>query len=177
MQRDGNKGEIKTFSGLSFNPLEPNLDKICVEDIAHALSLNTRFGGHCPKFYSVAEHSILVMGLMEAGGYGEISQFAGLMHDAEEAYLMDMPSPIKQNFQNYVDAGVSLRKAIWQKYNIPWSFYDATKPYDNEAYFLERKRLWDGKTNPMTSEVAEVTFLNEFQRLQKRIGGSGSRAA
>ena len=51
---------ITTWTGKRFNPLKPDATKVDIRDIAHALSQLCRFGGHCTKFYSVAEHSILV---------------------------------------------------------------------------------------------------------------------
>jgi len=63
LQRNGDW--IQTFSGLQFWPLDPRPDEINIEDIAHALSLQCRFGGHCNRFYSVADHSIHVSMLVE----------------------------------------------------------------------------------------------------------------
>ena len=51
---------IQTFTGKKFDPLNPNLNDFCIEDIAHSLSLQCRFTGHCRVFYSVAEHSVHV---------------------------------------------------------------------------------------------------------------------
>lgn len=81
---------IETFSGRRFFPLAPRAEDVCLEDIAHSLANQCRFSGHVRKFYSVAQHSVLV------------SQFCppehalwGLLHDATEAYLVDLPRPIK----------------------------------------------------------------------------------
>ena len=49
---------IQTYSGKKFYPLDPRPEDIDIRDIAHALSLNCRFNGHCRCFYSVAEHSV-----------------------------------------------------------------------------------------------------------------------
>ena len=45
--------KIRTFSGIHMSPADPRPEEICIEDIAHALSLMTRANGHFPVFYSV----------------------------------------------------------------------------------------------------------------------------
>ena len=87
---DSLDGFIGTFSGLRFWPLDPNPEKILIADIAHALAHQCRFGGHASKFYSVAEHSVHVSKLC-------LPEHAlwGLLHDASEAYLVDLPRPLK----------------------------------------------------------------------------------
>lgn len=81
---------IQTFTGNQFWPLDPRPEDFELTDIAHALSLICRFGGHTIVHYSVAQHSLLVSRLVPA-------RFAleGLLHDAAEAYLADVPRPIK----------------------------------------------------------------------------------
>lgn len=154
--------EIVTFTGRYIDPVEPDSSRINIVDIAHALALSCRYGGHCPRFYSVAEHSILVHNLMEKAGFPKPALFAGLMHDAEEAYLMDMPTPIKRQFQTYVDSSINLRKVIWSVYGIDWTLYKDVEKYDQEAYQLERKRLWDGGTT-MEPPHAKAMFLSYFE--------------
>jgi uncharacterized protein len=82
---------IQTYTGKQFWPLSPLPEDIVIEDIAHALSMQCRFGGHVRTFYSVAQHSVHVSLLVEP-------QYAlwGLLHDAAEAYLVDLPRPIKK---------------------------------------------------------------------------------
>ena len=94
----GNPGEaamcwIQTYTGRKFHPLRPRVAEVDVRDIAHALSLKCRFGGHCRVFYSVAEHSVRVSRVLEAKGR-ELAVW-GLMHDAGEAYLPDVGRPVK----------------------------------------------------------------------------------
>ena len=61
----GRKGDwILTYSGIEFWPLDPRPEDVRIEDIAHALSMQCRFAGHCDRFYSVAEHSIRVADLV-----------------------------------------------------------------------------------------------------------------
>lgn len=85
-----------TYSGIEFDPLKPDPKLIRVHDIAHHLSNICRFGGATSKHYSVAQHSLLVASLMPAET-GALGQLVGLLHDAAEAYLTDMPTPIKRS--------------------------------------------------------------------------------
>lgn len=104
---------IETFTGKQLHFLEPKQDEIDIEDIAQALASECRFGGHTSAFYSVAEHSILVATVCPP----EL-QLAGLLHDASEAYLRDIASPIKQYLTNYKELEQNLMKAIGQKFNL-----------------------------------------------------------
>lgn len=85
-------GWIRTFTGRQFWPLNPRAEDICIEDIAHALGMKCRYGGHPSKFYSVAEHCVHVSHYLRPE-----HQFTGLMHDWPEAYspFGDVPRPIK----------------------------------------------------------------------------------
>ena len=86
---------LQTVSGRRVNPFDPAPDEIDIADIARALGNLCRFGGHCRVFYSVAQHSVIVSELVEHRGGDAEDVFAALMHDASEAYLGDMPHPIK----------------------------------------------------------------------------------
>src|SRR5579872_2947230 len=89
-----NQPWIQTASGLEFPLFEPRLDAINIEDIAHGLSMICRFTGQCARFYSVAEHSVHVSHLVprEDAAWG-------LLHDAAEAYLGDVASPLKKHLK------------------------------------------------------------------------------
>jgi hypothetical protein len=92
---------IETYTGVMFNFLDPKQEDIKIEDIAHSLSLQCRFTGHCKYFYSVAEHSVAVADLL-IKKYGDRKlALAGLLHDASEAYLSDLASPWKQYLDHY----------------------------------------------------------------------------
>jgi 5'-deoxynucleotidase YfbR-like HD superfamily hydrolase len=86
---------LQTVSGRWVNPFDPDPSQLDAGDIARALANQCRFGGHTRVFYSVAQHSVIVSELVEQRG-GDIEEaFAALMHDASEAYLGDMPHPLK----------------------------------------------------------------------------------
>jgi hypothetical protein len=86
---------LQTVSGRWVNPFDPDPNQLDAGDIARALANQCRFGGHSRVFYSVAQHSVIVSQLVEQGGADIEDVFAALMHDATEAYLGDMPHPVK----------------------------------------------------------------------------------
>lgn len=164
---------IQTFTGKAFWPLEPAPEDVCIEDIAHALSLLCRFGGHCSKFYSVAEHSVLAAA--KAGIHG-------LLHDAAEAYLLDLPRPIKRVLPEYRTLEDKLLTVIYQSLKVPFPTADeimqVTKA-DNSLLSTEKHVLMKDTTSWCLSEPsypdvvingfkpqdAESLFLSVFQRL------------
>lgn len=87
---------MQTYSGGRFYPLSPRSDEIKVGDIAHALSLLCRFGGHVDRFYSVAEHCVLM-----SRAVAPEHALAALLHDATEAYVVDVPRPLKRYLPEY----------------------------------------------------------------------------
>jgi hypothetical protein len=90
------KGDwMQTFTGKQFWPADPRAEEIDIRDIAHALSMQCRYAGHCLRFYSVAEHCVLL-----ASAIPEQKLWA-LLHDASEAYLVDVPRPVKPSLPGY----------------------------------------------------------------------------
>jgi uncharacterized protein len=86
---------IETYTGRKFFPLDPRPEDIELEDIAHALSNKCRYNGHCKTFYSVAQHTVLGLDIMEKEGYDTITMIHFALHDSAEAYLPDVSRPIK----------------------------------------------------------------------------------
>lgn len=81
---------ISLFSGGRWYPLDPRVEEVKIEDIAHSLSLLCRYNGHCRFFYSVAEHCWLL-----SKAVPKEYQLEALLHDASEAYTSDIPRPFK----------------------------------------------------------------------------------
>lgn len=100
---------IITYTGRQFWPLDPRPWDVDILDIAHALSMSVRWRGHCRSFYSVAEHSILVSNLVGSPA----SRIFALLHDAAEAYLSDVPSPLKRLMPDYKKAETRLQETIF----------------------------------------------------------------
>mgnify|MGYP003910789045 CR=1 FL=1 len=103
------------------NPFDPDPEQLDAGDIARALANLSRFGGHTRAFYSVAQHSVIVSQLVEERGGDAEDAFAALMHDATEAYLGDMPHPIKHRSPlgaAFKDAEEHLEAALQQHFAI-----------------------------------------------------------
>jgi uncharacterized protein len=112
---------LQTVSGRWVNPFDPDRDQLDAGDIARALANQCRFGGHSRVFYSVAQHSVIVSQLVEQRGGDTEDAFAALMHDATEAYLGDMPHPIKHRSPlgaAFKAAEVTLEQAIRDRFRI-----------------------------------------------------------
>lgn len=82
---------LLTYSGRSMAPMAPKAADIAIEDIAHALAHQCRFGGHAMDFYSVAQHSVYVSRVVPPH-----AALWALLHDASEAYIADIPTPLKR---------------------------------------------------------------------------------
>ena len=88
---------INTYSGKQVDIENPNVDTIDIEDIAHALSFICRGCGNTRIFFPVARHCVYCAKEAKARGASNVVILACLLHDASEAYMMDIPKPIKDN--------------------------------------------------------------------------------
>jgi hypothetical protein len=109
---------ICTAGGRRFNLHEPSADDVALEDIAHALAMTPRFGGHCTEFLSVAQHSILVADLVHEQQPGARAQQVALLHDASEAYLVDMPAPIKRFLPDFKKIEDRVQAVIFEAFGL-----------------------------------------------------------
>lgn len=132
---------IETSQGIKFNFLDPSPDEINIKDIAFALANQCRFNGHVP-FFSVAEHSVAV-----AARLPPRLQLAGLLHDAAEAYLSDIPSPIKQHLPDYQALEKKVQDAIYKKFSVVLSEDEVklVKEADKDATSTEAHYLLPSK--------------------------------
>lgn len=152
---------IRTVTGLYINVFDPTPEMICIEDIAHALSMQCRFGGHLPYFYSVAQHSAYCCSLAESE-----HKFAALMHDASEAYLLDIPRPIKNKLENYKKIEDGLMKVIAEKFGFEYPFHKNVKEVDEQMLQVEWDTLMLRKNTAIEyfdSHRAREFFMNQFK--------------
>lgn len=131
---------IRTAHGFYVNVFEPDVSTININDIAHALSMQCRFGGHLPVFYSVAQHCVTMSRLMH-----ESHKMAALLHDASEAYLLDIPRPIKSRLSNYKEIEDQLMKLIAAKFGFSYPLHEKVKEVDEYMLQWEWHRLMLGK--------------------------------
>lgn len=119
----------------------PNPEHINIEDIAHALSNSCRFGGHTRRFYSVAQHSIFGAKALYGYSKNHTTALQFLMHDATEAYMMDLPRPIKREMKEYAPIEDKLMQAIAEKFKIPYPFPKEIKIMDQTALEYEWENI------------------------------------
>ena len=156
---------IRTNSGIYFNVFEPTLEMICIEDIAHSLSNQCRFGGHLPEFYSVAQHCVMCCSLVSPQ-----YKLQALLHDASEAYLLDIPSPIKNRLDKYKVIEHHLMILISQKFGFKYPLETYVKQIDSFMLRFEWDQLMvqDQLTEKLicqTPEYAKRDFLEKFNEL------------
>ena len=178
---------IQTYSGILFDVINPTVDMVNIADIAHALSQVNRFTGHTMLPYSVAEHSVHVANLLP-----DEYKLEGLLHDASEAYIADMATPVKQltGMFNYRLIENDIQNVCYDAFEIRTTEFShcAVKHYDRvmlkvEALSLMKQPLL-GAWVPLIESIhlpvhpiprcwssiyAEERFLNLFDRLYKNV--------
>lgn len=107
---------ITTYTGEHIYPIRPEMDKIKIEDIAHALSMLCRGNGHVRHFYSVGQHCLACMEEAEAEELSIRIQMGCLLHDASECYMSDVPSPFKKELPRYQSWENHLLNMIYTKF-------------------------------------------------------------
>ena len=134
---------IKVAAGHYLDLVAPDPASIEIESIAAALSKICRFGGHCPKFYSVAEHCVHATAMACSDGYTGDALMAVFLHDAAEAYLGDMVKPLKVTMPQYREAEIRMESAIELAFGVDldrWS--GVIKRFDRAMLKAEKMNMW-----------------------------------
>ncbi len=167
-------GCMITSSGVIFNLMDPKMNDVRINDIAHNLSQQCRWNGSTRTYYSVAEHSIkvyeaYVMKVSLGNDHSRKGALAALLHDAEEAYWGDIIQPIKDLYPEIEEKLVFLRIKIIEKFGSNYIEYmDDIEKYDDQILQWENKNLI--QASKVTSNhpiLAERQFLAVFESLQK----------
>lgn len=169
---------IQTYTGRQFWPLSPRAEDVAIEDIAHALAFKCRFTGHTRRFYSVAQHSMLVADMA-----AEPDRLWGLLHDAGEAYLPDVAAPIKEHFPDLIAAEQRILAAVAEAFGLPAQPGPSVHEADREVLLAEKRDLlgpapapWACEADyvpmcrtirPLAPETAEEWFLDQFRDLKE----------
>lgn len=164
---------MQTYTGLEFYPLDPRVEDIRIDDIASALSKACRYSGHCIRFYSVAEHCVHI-----ASKAPDHLKLTALMHDAPEAYLVDVPRPIKPHLPGYAEIEERLANVIALRFDLIHPLPHEVKTLDNAILDDERvqnmaqpPRPWGDHGGPLgvtlkfwTPAEAKYQFATAFYR-------------
>ena len=138
------RGRIRTFTGRYVNPLQLHAGDICIEDIGHHLSNICRYTGACPEFYSVAQHSVYVSTHMWTRYDSAEAGLAGLLHDAAEAYLNDIASPVKHSPQMewYRECEKEAERLVFEVFGLDIDWMAKTKEFDDLLFQQEAGTFW-----------------------------------
>lgn len=167
-------GWIQTYTGHQFWGMDAHPDEIFVEDIAHALACVNRYNGHTKVPYSVAQHSVYVS--MECAPE---DAFWGLMHDASEAYICDLISPVKRFLPAYVEVENALMLQICRRFVMAPDMPASVKRADLTVLAAESRDLfpkkpadWNlpfapvaRKIKPVSWQASEKMFMKRFNEL------------
>ncbi len=172
---------MQTYRGHRFDFGFMHREPLDIEDIAHALSQVCRFGGHCREFYSVAQHSVYVSQLVNPE-----HRLTALLHDATEAYMGDMVSPLKRRITEYQQHEQWLWMVISRQFGLPMGQPDEVRRADLVMLAAEARDLCNAdvstwglaaapesiRIHPWPPKVAERHFLDSFAALT----GAASKA-
>lgn len=161
------RAEIITFTGELIDVFNLDPNKVHIEDIAHALANQCRWGGHTRKFYSVAEHSLKCKDYVLPN-----LEFSALMHDSAESYLYDLCSPIKRWMPFYRFLEHRILKVLSKKFGFQYPFPIQVKLVDKQVLALEYEDLIAGTEynyfGCYQPEQAKQLFLMAFEHLTKK---------
>lgn len=171
---------MQTFTGRQFWPLDPRAEEVCIEDIAHSLSMQCRYAGHSIRFYSVAEHCVHIAREANRLG-GPTLGLWGLLHDAAEAYVVDVPRPLKPFLPGYAEIEDGVMDAICIRFGLEPRMPALVKQLDGDILRDESFQnmttppvAWDFPTNQSlginlgywSPAVAEAEFIQTFDALE-----------
>lgn len=155
---------LETYTGKYFNYQDPSPESVCLQDIAHALSNICRFNGHSKRFYSVAEHSVLVSYHVPLHCAAE-----GLLHDAAEAYYGDVVAQFKPSVwigdvtfkagdkvYPFKTVEENLLRIILLKYGLRWPLPEAVLQIDKQLLVTEYLALKSDDLPPWIVGVPEL---------------------
>lgn len=172
---------ILTINGEYFNLAEPEVSRFGIETIAHALSNVCRFAGHTKHFYSVAQHSVIVSEILPPE-----QALAGLLHDAAEAFIHDISSPLKSLLPQYQEIERRVEAAVFARFDLPLVLSPEVKAADRVAFATEKRDLlvqhdndlaeWDivrgvaplgHRIEPMLPREARTAFMNRYLEIMR----------
>ena len=175
---------IRLHSGAILDFLNPSASDFTIEDIAHGLSNVCRYAGQCEKFYSVAEHSLLVSDTAHG------LEYAALMHDAAEAFVGDITRPLKQLLPEFKRIEWAIQHCIFDRFGLPAEMPIEVKHADLRVLAAEQAQIMPLGTDAwaqaegidpapiqvrhLEPELAKSLFLKRFEQFQQGRTNAGS---
>lgn len=176
---------VQTYLGERFDLLTPRPEQVNIVTIAHALSQQNRFGGHTAHPYSVAQHSLVCLELARLWNLSPSVQLQALMHDAAEAYIVDVPRPLKALLGEYKPIEAHIEHVIEHALHLP-PREEVVKEIDEVVLIEEAHALlkggpqgWGERTRPsvplkmltrrLHSVEAATLFLDAYHALQRTL--------
>lgn len=175
---------IETFTGNKLYPLDPRVEEIHIEDIAHGLSLMTRFNGQCKRFFSVAQHSINVMKEVESltknwsDEAANKAMLLALLHDASETLgIADICAPAKRFMFEYQKIEKKLQDTVWKRFDLEHldEEYEIVDYVDKAMSAFEAQELmncsnWDLTTSYLlTDKSVDRSYLDLSSRKMSNV--------
>jgi hypothetical protein len=178
---------IETYTGRAFWPLDPRIEGLSIIDIAQSLANQGRYAGHAAFFYSVAQHCCLLANHVQTNGGSAEDCLEALMHDATEAYIVDVPRPLKAQWREYreweFELEMLIREWLGLKGHMPSWVHDLDRRIlmDERLHLMSRSGndwgfgdllpLGVGHIIPWSPEEAEKTFLTLYAAYSLKITG------
>lgn len=158
-----NSTSISLYKGGFFDYERPERSSYTIEDVARGLSHTARFSGQTDRAYTVAQHSVLVSRMVPAE-----HALAGLLHDAVEAFMADMPSPLKRMLPGYKELELRAEEDLCKRFGVQFPLHPSIKDADIRLFLAERR--------DMQPEVKEVCYEG-YEPYHQRIIAWDSRMA
>jgi len=171
---------IRTYSGKAIDFLDPKPNQFKFVDIAYGLSTEYRFAGQTPRKYTVLQHLLACESLAADRQFAPAARATVLMHDAAEAFMRDIPRPLKNLLPGYKEIEDRLLRLICDKYSVDLQGYaNAIEICDEAALAAEQSYLWDKFVKVRPRGVYQAVSASEqirgFIRLAKSLGIDVSR--
>lgn len=173
---DKRKALMTTYSGRMIDPFNPDPKQIILEDIVQSLSLQVRFCGHVRSLITVAQHSVMVSEMCQT----EKGKKWGLFHDASEAYISDVPRPVKAHLPIFKDMEKRLLKASAENFKMAYpvpqevSYFDYISLYRESRDFMPNGACvpcpeeYDVPQSAWTPEKARERYREQYYKLFKK---------
>lgn len=166
---------ITLLSGGYFDFVDMDQSVYTVDDIAHNLSHICRFTGAVERFYSVAQHSVLVSRCVPPE-----HALSALMHDSSEAFVSDLNSPLKALMKAYKALEKKVEKEMFGRLGLPFPMHSCIKVADIKVFLAENRDLrgihtdledvgaYDKKIVAWSSGKAKREFMKRYNELKEK---------